>query len=81
MSVMAHKALLSRGMLLLAVGAMLAGCGVRGPLQTPKADNSAPKAGSPPQPETTASAESGQGKAENAAGKPHQGFILDGLLR
>ena len=25
--------------------------------------------------------ESGQGKPENTALKPHQGFILDGLLR
>ena len=63
-------------LILLAAGALLAGCGVRGPLQNPKADNSAA-----PPPEATANADSGQGKSENAASKPHQGFILDGLLR
>lgn len=71
MAAMSRKVLL-----MLAAGAMLAGCGVRGPLQPPKAESSAA-----PAPETTASAESGQGKPANAASKPHQGFILDGLLR
>lgn len=49
----------------------LAGCGVRGSLETPpeaKADN-------------TATAQSGQGKPEGAALKPHKPFILDGLIR
>lgn len=49
----------------------LAGCGVKGSLETPseaKAD-------------ATAEAQSGQGKPEGAAPKPHKGFILDGLLR
>lgn len=49
----------------------LAGCGVKGSLETPpeaKAD-------------TTAEAQSGQGKPEGAAAKPHKGFVLDGLLR
>ena len=59
-----------------AAGLLLAGCGVRGPLQNPK-----PDAASPAAVETTANAESGQGKPENSAPKPHQGFILDGLLR
>ena len=67
MSVMTHKALL-----ILAAGLLLAGCGVRGPLQTPKQEAAQ---------QTTAPAESGQGKPENTAPKPHQGFILDGLLR
>ncbi len=56
----------------------LAGCGVRGPLQNPRADGSSSAA---PTPEETANADSGQGKPANAAQKPHQGFILDGLLR
>ena len=81
MSVMSHKPMLSRGLLLLAVGAMLAGCGVRGPLQTPKPEASPGSPSAAPQPEATANAESGQGKPANAAAKPHQGFILDGLLR
>lgn len=49
----------------------LAGCGVRGSLESPpeaKADN-------------TATAASGQGKPEGAALKPHKPFILDGLIR
>ncbi len=71
MSVMTHRAVL-----ILAAGLMLAGCGVRGPLQNPKAEKSGPST-----PDTTATAESGQNKPENAAPKPHQGFILDGLLR
>lgn len=52
---------------------LLAGCGLKGPLETP-ADAKA-------QNQTSASADSGQGKAEDAAPKPHKGFILDGLLR
>ena len=68
---MARKALI-----FLAAGVLLAGCGVRGPLQNPKAEGSAS-----PAPDSTASADSGQGKPANAAPKPHQGFILDGLLR
>lgn len=51
----------------------LAGCGVRGPLEAPasaKAENAA-----------TASADSGQGKPENAAPKAHKPFILDGAIR
>ena len=68
--------MMNRAVLILAASVLLAGCGVRGPLQNPKADKA-----SAPTPETTASAESGQGKPENAAPKPHQGFILDGLLR
>jgi predicted small lipoprotein YifL len=57
---------------LLAIGLLaLGGCGVRGSLETP------PEAKS----EATAEANSGQGKPEGAAPKPHKGFILDGLLR
>jgi len=58
------------GLLAVAVFA-LGGCGVRGSLETP------PEAKS----EATAEANSGQGKPEGAAPKPHKGFILDGLLR
>lgn len=63
-------------LLIVAAGIMLAGCGVRGPLQAPRSDPNAPAA-----PDATATAESGQGKPANTAAKPHQGFILDGLLR
>ena len=49
----------------------LAGCGVRGGLEAP------PEAKA----QTTADAQSGEGKPEGAAPKPHKGFILDGLLR
>lgn len=74
---MAAMSVIARNtMLVLTAGLLLAGCGVRGPLQNPKADNAAA-----PAPSATASSESGQGKPENAAPKPHQGFILDGLLR
>ncbi|MFM9940894.1 MAG: lipoprotein [Hyphomicrobiaceae bacterium] len=53
----------------LALSLGLAGCGVRGSLENPdKADASA-------------TADSGQGKKEGAALKPHKPFILDGLIR
>jgi predicted small lipoprotein YifL len=59
-----------------ALAALLAGaisaCGVRGPLELPPEQKAA---------ETTAKAESGQTKPEGAADKPHQGFILDRLIR
>ena len=62
--------------------ALLAGCGVRGPVQMPKAgSSSAGSSSSAPAADATATAESGQGKPENTAAKPHHGFILDGLLR
>ena len=48
----------------------LFGCGVRGSLETPEVAQ-----------DTTAQAESGQGKKEGEAQKPHQPSILDGLLR
>ena len=51
-----------------ALAACMAGCGVKGGLDAPEA-------------KSTASAESGQGKPEGAAAKPHEGFILDGLIR
>ncbi|WP_428297762.1 LPS translocon maturation chaperone LptM [Hyphomicrobium sp.] len=50
---------------------LLAGCGVRGGLETPAEAKAQP----------TADAQSGEGKAEGAAPKPHKPFILDGLLR
>ncbi len=53
----------------LALSLGLAGCGVRGALENPdKTENSA-------------TADSGQGKKEGAALKPHKPFILDGLIR
>lgn len=59
-----------------AMGALgVTGCGVRGSLETPKAEGVAQDASK------TASAESGQGKKQGEAPKPHQGFILDRLLQ
>lgn len=55
------------------VSLMLTGCGVRGPLEAPP--------GALTKADERAQADSGQGKKENAAPKPHQGFILDGLIR
>lgn len=56
-----------------AAAMLLAGCGVKGPLELP------PDAKA--QTQTSASADSGQGKPEEATPKPHKGFILDGLIR
>jgi predicted small lipoprotein YifL len=64
-------ALLIASALLLA--GLLAGCGIKGPLETPPEAKGAQQA--------TAQADSGQGKAEGAAPKPHKTFILDGLIR
>jgi predicted small lipoprotein YifL len=61
--------------IVLAVAAALAGCGIRGSLDAPSAS------GSPPPEKPTATAESGQGKKQGDAPKPHQGFILDRLLQ
>lgn len=52
-----------------ALALMLAGCGVRGGLETPR------------EAQATADAQSGEGKPEGAGPKPHKGFVLDGLLR
>lgn len=55
------------------LAASVAGCGVRGSLDLPpeaKAEQA-----------QTAQADSGQGKPEGDAPKPHKPFILDGLLR
>jgi predicted small lipoprotein YifL len=51
-----------------ALAALVSGCGIKSGLESPSA-------------KSTASAESGQGKAAGAASKPHEGFILDGLIR
>jgi predicted small lipoprotein YifL len=67
----AKPALLVASALLLA--GMLGACGIKGPLETP------PESKGPEQ--ATAQADSGQGKAEGTAPKPHKPFILDGLLR
>jgi predicted small lipoprotein YifL len=61
----------AKAMILLLAALALAGCGVRGSLEAP----------TPEVPAATAEANSGQGKPEGAAPKPHKGFILDGLLR
>jgi predicted small lipoprotein YifL len=53
-----------------ALAFVLAGCGVKGSLETPQAA-----------PDATAEAQSGQGKPEGAAAKPHKSSVLDGLLR
>jgi predicted small lipoprotein YifL len=58
-------------MILTAVALSLAACGIRGSLETPVEAKA----------ETTADANSGQGKPEGEAPKAHKGFILDGLLR
>jgi predicted small lipoprotein YifL len=55
----------------MAVALAVAGCGVRGSLEAPPS----------PQADTTAQADSGQGKPAGAAPKPHRSFVLDGLLR
>ena len=58
----------------LAVSALaftLSACGVRGGLETPPEGKA----------QATADAQSGEGKPEGAAPKPHKGFVLDGLLR
>jgi predicted small lipoprotein YifL len=57
----------------LLLAGMLTGCGVKGPLETPPEAKAAGQ--------TSAQADSGQGKAEGAAPKPHRPFILDGLIR
>jgi predicted small lipoprotein YifL len=57
----------------LALTGTLGACGIKGPLESPPESKAAEQA--------TAGADSGQGKAEGAAPKPHKPFILDGLLR
>ena len=49
----------------------LAGCGTRGNLELPPEEKAA---------NATATAESGQGKAEGTALKPHKPFVLDGFI-
>ncbi len=57
----------------LALGLGAAGCGTRGNLEYPGAKTE--------QSPDTATADSGQGKKEGSAAKPHKPFILDGLIR
>lgn len=57
--------------IMMAAAVTMAGCGVRGSLEAPPN----------PVTDTTAKAESGQGKPAGAAPKPHREFVLDGLLR
>jgi predicted small lipoprotein YifL len=54
---------------IVALAAVPGGCGVRGSLDNPAKDSA------------TATADSGQGKKESEAPKPHKGFVLDGLIR
>jgi predicted small lipoprotein YifL len=54
-----------------ALAFLLAGCGVRGGLESPAEAKA----------QTTADAQSGEGKPEGTAPKPHKPFILDGLVR
>lgn len=65
------RALLVAAVLAAALASGLSGCGVRGSLENPQGEAGKQKA----------SADSGQGKKENEAPKPHKDFILDGLLR
>lgn len=51
-----------------ALAATAGGCGIKSGLEAPQAKQ-------------TASADSGQGKPAGATAKPHEPFILDGLLR
>ncbi|MGD9804790.1 MAG: lipoprotein [Hyphomicrobiaceae bacterium] len=60
---------LSAAIAIVATAAVIGGCGVRGSLENPAKDSA------------TATADSGQGKKESEAPKPHKGFILDGLIR
>jgi len=57
--------------ILMATALAVAGCGVRGSLEAPPSAKA----------DTTAQADSGQGKPAGAAPKPHREFVLDGLLR
>jgi len=63
-------------LIILAAASLLGACGVRGALEKPSAS-----VGGEPAPTATADADSGQGKKADATPKPHQGFILDGLLQ
>jgi predicted small lipoprotein YifL len=55
------------------VALLLGACGIRGPLEAPPSATGSV--------DNRAQADSGQGKKENEAPKPHRGFILDGLIR
>lgn len=63
-------------LIVLAAASLLSACGVRGALDRPSAS-----ASGEPAPVATADADSGQGKKADAAPKPHQGFLLDWLLK
>lgn len=54
-------------MLAALLGVGLSACGTRSSLDNPAS--------------ATATADSGQGKKEGDAPKPHRGFVLDGLIR
>jgi predicted small lipoprotein YifL len=59
------------GLVAAALALVLSGCGVRGSLESPQGQKAQQKA----------TADSGQGKPEDAAPKPHKESILDGLIR
>ncbi len=65
-----RSSLVRFGSLAALLALLVGGCGVRGSLESPKSEA-----------DKTASADSGQGKKEDEAPKPHKGFILDGLIR
>jgi predicted small lipoprotein YifL len=56
-------------LLTVALALGLSACGTRSSLENPASDD------------RTATADSGQGKKEGDAPKPHRGFVLDGLIR
>jgi predicted small lipoprotein YifL len=56
-------------LLTVALALGVSACGTRSSLENPASDD------------RTATADSGQGKKEGDAPKPHRGFVLDGLIR
>lgn len=60
-------------LIVLSTALAVAGCGVRGALEPP------PQAAAEQQ--STATADSGQGKPAGKAGRPHKTFVLDGLIQ
>jgi len=65
--VLSNKVLLAA----LLAATFAAGCGVKGSLEPPPSAKA----------DVAAKADSGQGKKEGEAPKPHRDFLLDGLIR
>jgi predicted small lipoprotein YifL len=55
------------------LGTAVSGCGIRGSLEPPPESQRTT--------DTSASADSGQGKPQDGAPKPHKDFVLDRLIR